>query len=195
MIVVDIETTGTDPSRSAILSIGAVVFEEPSRQFFGECRAFEDAVIEPAALAVNGFSLEATRDPGKPTEAELVRSFLAWAADASNQTLMAHNPHFDIGFLKTASRRAGEKYALPVRSLDLHSVCFAHMRMHQITPPSEAGKSTLSSDAVMQYCGIPEEPKPHIALNGALWETEAFSRLLDNKSLLSEFAGYPIPWA
>lgn len=194
MIVVDIETTGADPTRSAILSIGAVVFEEPSRQFSGECRVFDDALIEPAALAVNGFSLEAVHDPSKQTEAELVRLFLAWAAGASNQTLMAHNPHFDIGFLKAASRRAGEKYTLPVRSIDLHSVCFAHMRMRGIEPPAAHGRSALSSDAVMTYCGLPEEPKPHIALNGALWEAEAFSRLLDGRSLLEVFSHYVLPW-
>lgn len=194
MIVVDIETTGSDPSRSAILSIGAVVFEDPSRQFFGECRGFEDAVIEPAALAVNGFTTEAVHDPSKQTEAELVRSFLAFAAEAPNQTLMAHNPHFDIGFLKAASRRAGEKYALPVRSIDLHSVCFAHMRMRGIEPPAAHGRSALSSDVVMTYCGLPEEPKPHIALNGALWEAEAFSRLLDGRSLLAMFSHRTLPW-
>jgi DNA polymerase III epsilon subunit-like protein len=57
---------------------------------------------------VNGFTREAAHDPEKQVEAELVASlFLAWAAVVSNQTLMAHNPHFDIGFLKAASRRAG----------------------------------------------------------------------------------------
>jgi DNA polymerase-3 subunit epsilon len=194
MIVVDIETTGTDPLRSAILSIGAVVFEDPGRQFSGECRAFENAVIEPAALAVNGFTGEAAHDSKKQTEAELVKSFLVWAVGASNQTLMAHNPHFDIGFLKAASKRAGEKYSLPVRSIDLHSVCFAHMRMRGVEPPAANGRSALSSDAVMAYCGLPEEPKPHIALNGALWEAEAFSRLLDGRSLLDIFSMYPVPW-
>ncbi len=54
------------------------------------------------------------------------------------------------------------------------------------------GKSLLDSDAVMTYVGIPTEPKPHIALNGALWEAEAISRLLYQKNLLSQFEQYPI---
>jgi DNA polymerase III epsilon subunit-like protein len=192
MIVVDIETTGSDPTRSSILSIGAVVFEEPMRQFSGECSAFDGAVVEPAALVVNGYTADAVFDPSKQMEGELVTRFLAWAADAPNQTLMAHNPHFDIGFLKAASRRAGQTYRLPVRTIDLHSVCFAHMRMRGVEPPTAHGRSTLSSDAVMAYCGIPEEPKPHIAINGAVWEAEAFSRLLDGRNLLEQFSSFPV---
>jgi len=38
MIVADIEATGLDPRKHSILSIGAVDFEHPERQFYGECR-------------------------------------------------------------------------------------------------------------------------------------------------------------
>ena len=46
----------------------------------------------------------------------------------------------------------------------------------------------------MEYVGIPVEPHPHNALNGAKQSTEAISRLLYDKKLLPEFDKYPIPW-
>jgi hypothetical protein len=46
----------------------------------------------------------------------------------------------------------------------------------------------------MQYVGIPPEPKPHVAINGAIWEYEALHRLIYEKQGLEEFKAYPIPW-
>lgn len=59
--------------------------------------------------------------------------------------------------------------------------------------PIQNGKSDLDSDKVMKYVGIPTEPRPHKAINGALWETEAFSRLTFGRNCLPEFKQYPLP--
>ncbi len=61
-----------------------------------------------------------------------------------------------------------------------------------MTPPTLHGHSALNLDAVLRYVGIPDEPKPHNALTGALVETEAFGRFFYNKPLLPEFATYPL---
>jgi hypothetical protein len=63
-----------------------------------------------------------------------------------------------------------------------------------ITPPVEKGRSDLGLEEITTYVGIPTEPHPHLALNGALYEAEAFSRLLHHKNLLPQFSQYPIPW-
>ena len=54
--------------------------------------------------------------------------------------------------------------------------------------------SSLNLDAVLNYCGIPDEPEPHNALTGAKCNAEVISRLLNDKKLLPEFSQYEIPW-
>ena len=58
----------------------------------------------------------------------------------------------------------------------------------------EHKRSALNLDAVLNYCGIPNEPEPHNALTGAKSHAEVISRLLYDKKLLPEFEQYHIPW-
>ena len=60
--------------------------------------------------------------------------------------------------------------------------------------PIENHRSKLNLDAILTYCGIPEEPKPHNALTGAMCHAEVASRLLFGKKLLPEFEQYEIPF-
>jgi hypothetical protein len=65
-----------------------------------------------------------------------------------------------------------------------------------VTPPIDPVKhhSALNLDAVLNYCGIPDEPEPHNALTGAKCSAEVISRLLYDKKLLPEFEQFDIPW-
>jgi hypothetical protein len=54
-------------------------------------------------------------------------------------------------------------------------------------------RSLLDLDAILQYCGVAEEPHPHNALTGALCHAEVTSRLLYGKKLLPEFDAYALP--
>ena len=58
MIIVDVESTGIEPEKHSILSIGALDFDNPENQFYGECRAWDWAHIMDESLVVNGFSRE-----------------------------------------------------------------------------------------------------------------------------------------
>ncbi len=194
MIVFDIETTGTDPYKHSILSIGAIDFENPTEQFYMECRVWEGARVEQEALDVNGYSREATKDPAKSEEGTIVAEFLKWLDGRQNILLVAQNPIFDLSFLQAAAARAHLDFTVGRRSLDLHTVAFMHMVQRKIAPPTKNRKSDINSDGIMEYVGIPTEPKPHIAINGAVWEAEALSRLIFSKNLLVQFAQYPIPW-
>lgn len=194
MIIIDVETTGTDPQKHSILSIGAVNSNDTSKQFYEECRMWEGAHIDENALTVNGFSSEDAELESKQSEAELIHDFLTWVDLQDEITPAGLNPLFDLGFLQAAAKRAGENYTLPHRSIDLHSVAYTHMISRGITPPVLNKKTDLNSDKIMEYVGIPTEPRPHKALNGAIWELEAFSRLLYGKGILTDFQKYPIPW-
>ena len=63
MIIVDTETTGVEPHVHSILSIAALDFDNPSNEFYGECRMFEGARWSDEAEAVHGISQENAEDP------------------------------------------------------------------------------------------------------------------------------------
>lgn len=194
MIVLDVETTGTEAAKHSLVSIGAVDFMKPERQFYGMCRIWEGAHIMSEALAVNGMSEKEIRDPNKKTDIDLVAEFLKWADECENHTIAGQNPSFDIDFIKWTCLRNNIHFPLPHRSVDLHSITYSHMIKRGLKPPQKNKRTDLNSDTIMTYVGIPAEPKPHVASNGALWETEAFSRLLNDRSIFPQFEKYKIPW-
>ncbi|PIR38272.1 MAG: hypothetical protein COV34_01530 [Candidatus Zambryskibacteria bacterium CG10_big_fil_rev_8_21_14_0_10_42_12] len=195
MIVIDVETTGTEEDKHSLVSIGAVDFLDPKRRYYRECKIFPGAHIMEEALDVNGYTKEEITDPSKMTDKEMVEEFIVWAQEGKSIMLAGHNlMPIDFDFIEATCRRNHINFPFPKRTIDLHTVCFTHMMLQGLEPPMEDGKSELNSDRVMKYCGLPAEPKPHIAINGALYEAEAFSRLLRNQKLLPEFQEYEIPW-
>lgn len=193
MIVVDIEATGTDFRKHSLVSVGAVEFEHPERQFYRECRSYEGAEADPAALAINGFTDSQIADTTKPSLEEAMRDFIAWCAECAEQTLGGHNTSFDRDFLQSSVDRYRLSWRFGYRSLDLHSCAWMHMKRRGLMPPVAEGRSAMNTDAVFVYVGLQEEPKPHNGLVGAKMEAEAFSRIIFSKLLLPEFAAYPIP--
>ncbi len=197
MIVVDVEASGVDYEKNSIVSVGALELERPDRRLYDECRIWDGAHIEEGALLVNGFTREEITDPGKQTEAELARKFIAWALEADDRTFAGQNVSFDRDSLKAAAARAGHTdWPFAYRTVDTHTLCYMHMVKRGLVPPLDPVKkhSALNLDAVLVYCGIPEEPEPHNALTGALCHAEVISRLLYDKKLLPEFERYDIPW-
>lgn len=195
MIVLDVEATGVEPHKHSIVSLGALDIANPSNRFYMECRAWDGAHIMDEALAVNGFSREQVTDPKKPSEADLTHQFLAWAQDVPEHTLAGQNVSFDRDFLKYAAERAGHTdWPFAHRTIDTHTLCYMHMVHRGIQPPEKHRRSALNLDAVLEYCGIPEEPNPHNALTGALCHAEVIARLLWGRKLLPEFTQYEVPW-
>ncbi|MEK7505694.1 MAG: hypothetical protein AAB597_02255 [Patescibacteria group bacterium] len=195
MIVLDIEASGTEPHLHSMVSVGALEFEKPERQFYGECRIFPGAHVMEEALAVNGFTREEIEDPKKMTDREVAEKFLTFAMEAGEHTLAGQNPSFDRDFMRQGALRYHLNWSLTHRTIDLHSVCYAHMVTHGVLPPvdQEHRRSALNSAKIMTYVGIPEEPKPHNALMGAKVAAEALSRLLYGKNLLPEFVSFSVP--
>lgn len=193
MIVVDVETSGTDPQKHSIVSIGAVEFERSDRTFYRECRIFDGASVEADALAVNGFTHEQVTDAAKPTLEQTVAEFIAWCRGAGERTLAGHNTAFDRDFLQAAADRFNLAWRFGNRVLDLHSFAWMHMRQRGLTPPNRGGRSGLSFDDIAVYVGLPPEPEPHHGLTGAKMEAEACCRLLHGKPLSDEFRQYPLP--
>lgn len=196
MIIIDIEASGTNYEKHSIVSIGALDFDNPDNRFYGECRIWAGAHIMDGALEVNGFTIEEVTDSTKPTEQKLVRNFLEWSQHMSDRTLAGQNVSFDRDMLKAGCERAKLSWDLAYRTIDTHSLCWMHMVKRGLTPPidQQHRRSALNLDAILNYCGIPDEPEPHNALTGALSHAEVISRLLYDKKLLPEFNQFEIPW-
>lgn len=196
MLVLDIEGSGLSYEKNSIVSLGAIDLDNPTNRFYAECRVWDGAHIEPDALEVNGFSEAEVTDPNKMTEAELIRNFIGWAQDLNNRTFAGQNVSYDRDMAKAAAHRAHLDWNFAHRTIDVHTLGWMHMVKRGLTPPLdiEHHRSALNLDALLMYCGIPEEPQPHNALTGALCHAEVISRLLNNKKLLPEFTQFEIPW-
>ncbi len=193
MLVIDVETTGLDPNKYSLLSIGAIDFENPERQFYGECKMWEGALISEDSLEINNFTEEDTQDPKKKSLESLMHEFKEWIDESDKVTLAGQNPSFDRDFLNNSFWRAGIDFKFAARNVDLHSVAYYDHIKRGITIPCKNKHSDLSLDIVAQYTGLDSEPKPHNALNGAKLEAEAFSRIMLGKKLLPEFDEFEIP--
>ncbi|MFT7507604.1 MAG: DNA polymerase III epsilon subunit-like protein [Acidimicrobiales bacterium] len=196
MLIVDVEASGTNYQKHSIVSIGAVDFDNPENRFYEECKIWENAHIMEGALEVNGFTEAEITDPSKQTEAEIVEKFITWSRTFTDRTLTGQNISFDRDFLRAGAQRAGLNWDFAYRTIDTHSLCWMHIVKRGNKPPvdTEHKRSNLDLNAVLGYCGIPDEPNPHNALTGALCHAEVTSRLLYDKKLLPEFEHLDIPW-
>lgn len=192
MIVADIEASGLDYRKHSLLSIGAIELEHPERQFYGECRMWGGASIMDDALVVNGFTTEECIDPKKHTLKELMERFIHFVEQCEDKTLAGQNVSFDRDFLNDSLARSSIGWHFSFRTLDLHSMAYMDALKRGLPIPRKNERTDFSLDAILNYLGLPEEPKPHHALNGAKYEAEAFSRLLYGKNLLPEFVEFPI---
>ncbi len=195
MIVLDVEASGLSPERCSILSLGAVDLNDPTNQFYEECAAWEGAHITDEALSINGFTREEIADGSKKSEADLIASFVAWATDRpEDRTLAAQNVSFDLEFVQQACKRAGIECPFGKRTLDVHTLTWSHMVQKGLTPPLLNHHSAINLDFALRYVGIPEEPRPHNGLTGALCHAEVIARIAYNRKIFPEFSEYDIPW-
>ncbi len=195
MIVLDVESSGLSPHHNSILSLGALDLDNPTNQFYDECRVWDGAGIDDGALAINGFTREEITDASRKSEGELIAAFVAWATDRpENRMLAAQNPSFDLEFVQAACSRAGIDCPFGKRTIDVHTLVWTHMSLHGVTPPTDKHRSAISLDTALNYCGIPGEPKPHNALMGAMCHAEVISRIAYTKKALPDFDQYDIPW-
>lgn len=196
MLVLDVEMSGLDPKKHSIVSLGALDLENPDNRFYAECHIWDGAEVDEEALEVNGFTMDEITDQNKMSEGELIRNFIGWSENLINRTMCGQNPSVDRDMTRLAAYRAHFEWPFAHRTIDTHSLCWMHMVKQGLKAPVDEGhkRSSLNLDAILNYCGIPDEPQPHNALTGALSHAEVASRLLYDKKLLPEFEQYDIPW-
>lgn len=207
MIIIDIETTGLNYWENGILSIGALCFDNPEKQFYGECKLDEDDVITEEALKINGFSIEEIKSEKKQTQKELIKGFFEWLEKQDIRILAGHNVgFFDLNFIKTKAKKYNLNIKTRYRSLDLCSVAQTiYFKIHGKFLLDDYKENAMSLPEVLRFCGIKDERieirngklikqgKKHNALEDCKLEAECFSRLLSGKGLFPEYNKFLIP--
>jgi DNA polymerase-3 subunit epsilon len=110
-VVVDLETTGLRPGRSAICEIGAVSLDGllPAGTF--ETLVDPGVPIPPVVTGITGLEDRDLRGAPRPPVA--VRDFLAFAGE--HAVIVAHNARFDLAFLdREVELITGRRLAAPV---------------------------------------------------------------------------------
>lgn len=151
-VVVDVETTGLSSSRDRIIEIGAVAGE--GRLITGEFHSLIDAgrSISRQAQKVHGITDGMLH--GQPGPDEVLTEFQRFLGLSS---LVAHNAHFDVGFLRHEFGRLG--LGLPNQhycTLRLSRQYFPRLANHRL-------------DTVFQYLGgiVDDSVRRHRALGDA----------------------------
>ena len=170
------ETGGLDPKIHSLLSIGAVDFGNPTNQFYAEIGLY-GLENDPRALKINGIDLNDWED--RPTLKRVMNEFYYWIRKIKTPILAGHNPSFDRDFCNENFLRVGLGRVFNHRTIDLHSVAFAYLTKNNYNFIPHK----LYSDTIYKAIDMPQEPRPHNALNGAIYEAEAFSRLIYGRGL------------
>lgn len=182
ILVVDAETTGEDPERHSIVELAARWLTRHEGCFEMECRMWEGAAYDPAAGAVNGRSEARCSDPILPDEGHLIREFTNFLGVGIGDfldgdfLLAGLNPKFDLDFIRAAARRAGSRLPrIPHRTIDLHTLAVAAALRNGDSVPARG----FYTDAIYELLAMEPEPRPHTAMNGVIWESQALELLLD----------------
>jgi len=193
MIVVDGEMSGLNPQKNSLVSLGAVDFDNPERIFYEECRIWDESEIDPEAMAVNGFKEDEVTDQNKQSIEELAEKFYEWIEPIKDRTICAQNVSMDRLFINDALHRAKIDFQFGYRTIDVHTTAYTDHMRRNIDVPQKNDHSGLNLDMILNYVGIPEEPKPHNALTGAKSQAEVMSRILHGKKLLPDFEEFDVP--
>ena len=105
-VAFDIETTGLNANNDRMTEIGAVIFSG------SEIKETFNTFVNPGMhIPTDITQLTGIRDSDvadAPGEEEAMRQFMAFAGD---RPLIAHNAHFDVGFMTAAAGRCGLRFS------------------------------------------------------------------------------------
>lgn len=120
-VVIDVETGGFDCKEHALLEIAAVTLDMDENGFLVRRETIAAAVIPHPDMRIDQAALDFTGiDPTDPNrnalpEKEALHNVFAKVRecvrdnDCTRAVIVAHNAHFDLGFVNAASDRAGMK--------------------------------------------------------------------------------------
>ncbi|MGU3341634.1 DNA polymerase III subunit epsilon [Methylobacterium mesophilicum] len=169
-IVLDTETTSTDPKVERIIEVGCVELinhMQTGRTFHRYCNP--QKAVHPDAFAVHGLSDGFLAD--KPLFATIVPELLAFIGDG---TLVIHNAPFDVGFLNAEYARLPEPRPPAIKLDDVVDTLLLARRKHT--------GAANNLDALCSRYGIDRSRRTkHGALLDAQILAEVYVELLGGK--------------
>lgn len=177
LLAVDLETTGLDPQRDEILSIGFVPVAG-RRIVLGEAR---ELLVRPARDVGASATLHGLTDDEVARGLPPAEALTALLPRLAGRVLLAHHSALDVGFLQAAAQRlAGVTPPMPsVCTLVLERRALERRRVHP-------GDGALRLGASRRRRGLPDAPL-HAALGDALACAELY--LAQTADLLSDDPG------
>lgn len=189
LIFVDLETSGLEPSQGhVILSMGAIV-EKPGKKFEGMLDEFNVNIIPTAnqwklassqALDVNGLTLEYLQKTGISLE-DARKKFCEWLVankvESGKVMYVGQNPNFDLRFLGYYMGDELEFINFPhaqdevIDIRDLYSILTNRKAVPWL--------KNRNGHAISNALGVEEEPKPHIAIEGARVVKRNFDKMVE----------------
>ena len=163
-VVVDVETTGTDPQTDRMLSVAALALS-PDATVVDTMSTLLNPGVDPGPTHIHG--LTAATLAGAP-QFDDIRADLT--AVLRGRTLVAHNADFDYGFLAAEARRGAIE--LPVASL----LCTVEVAQHLQLDLANLKLTTLAGHYRV------EQMRPHDALDDASVLARIFQQMLADAS-------------
>lgn len=176
LLCVDVETGGLDAGKHALLSV-ACVDSLDGEAFTALIRPHPDWIVEPAALAVNGFDLEWLQKAGRP-EQDVMGELCLWLGARRDAVLSGCNVGFDRDFITAGFRRHGVPWPMSHRLLDVRGVAWLAWEAGALDLAiGKTGQPRLDLDSIAKACGYSRTKKTHDALEDALMTLACFERL------------------
>ena len=166
-VVFDQETTGLNPARDRIISIGAVAVSADEICLEDEFEAIVRVPMVTSAVVVHGITPEESRRGRE--ESEAVGEFLDYIGDA---VLVGHHVGFDRAILRTAAARLDR--SVPNPALDTMRIALALKDAGLLDFDASEG---FDLDVLCDRFGIPPHDR-HTAPGDAFLTAQIFIRLL-----------------
>lgn len=127
--MLDLETTGLDPTRHEIIEIAAVILEQPGLEirdtFEAKIKPERMELADPEALQVNGYCVEDW--VGARPRKEALEEFLA---KTESSVLCGQNVAYDFAFLRKAFADHGIPFRYHHHIVDVMSMAYLHWYQH-----------------------------------------------------------------
>lgn len=177
LVVIDVETSGVNPFRHEILSVGLVPMDIGLPTAVVHIRPDTIQWSEFARKNFEQFSAEWYAQAISPIKAcEAIEEFLNRTFPGRSATPVGHNIGFDLGFLKKLAFLGDrdEIAGLSHRAIDTHTL------LHLLFLQGKIPKQATSSDGAFDYFGIQiEKSRRHTALGDAMATRELFRLVLE----------------
>ena len=173
-ISVDIEAAGPIPGEYSLLSIGASVVGDSSRNFYAELQPINMNSV-PEALAITGFSLTVLAKEGEEPAIAISR-FQDWIHTIApkHSVFVGFNAAFDWSFINWYFHKYIGVNPFGFAPIDIKSY---YMGL------SGCNWSQTTSSKLPEYYQPVEQNTKHNALSDALSQAEIFEKLLLNRKI------------